>query len=178
MDGRKDVTMNIKVIGAGLIVVGCGYFGFSLVRAHQKEVRTLSSLISILDYMECELQYRMTALPQLCRQAAAESSGILQKFFNSFSQELEDQISPDVISCMRSALGNCKGIPNATREGLELLGRSLGRFDLQGQLKGLEAVRQHCRLKLGALEENKEVRLRSYQTLFLCAGAAIAILLI
>lgn len=170
--------MNIKLIGAIFIVMGCGGFGFSMAASHRKEARTLRSLIAVLDFMECELQYRLTALPYLCRQAASETTGILRNFFTVFSQELEDQISPDVVSCMRSALGSCGTIPKITRECLEILGQSLGRFDLQGQLRGLEAVRQHCRQKLNGLEHNKEVRLRSYQTLGLCAGAALAILLI
>ena len=63
-------------------------------------------------------------------------------------------------------------------DALILLGRWLGRFDLDGQLKGLDAVRQECRRHLEELNNNREVRLRSYQTLGLCAGAAIAILFI
>ena len=58
------------------------------------------------------------------------------------------------------------------------LGDHLGRFDLQGQINGLEHCREHCVSKLKLLSDNKEKRLRSYQTLGLCAGAAIAILLV
>jgi hypothetical protein len=61
---------------------------------------------------------------------------------------------------------------------LRELGQSLGRFDLNGQLLGIAAVRNTCRSKLQQFEKNKEVRLRSYQTLGLCAGAALAILFI
>ena len=170
--------MSIKLIGAILIISGCGGFGFKISSAHVRQERTLRSLIGILDYMECELQYRLTPLPDLCRQAAGESDGILRTIFLTLTHELEDQISPDVERCMTATLSKIKNIPLYTLEALELLGRSLGRFDLEGQLKGLDAVRQECRRKLDELNTNRDVRLRSYQTLGLCAGAAIAILFI
>ena len=59
-----------------------------------------------------------------------------------------------------------------------LLGKSIGRFDMDGQIKGLEAVRQDCRRRLDELSKDRDTRLRSYQTLGLCAGAALAILFI
>ena len=58
------------------------------------------------------------------------------------------------------------------------LGRTLGRFDLDGQLIGLENARRDCRRAVDALSENRDNRLRCYQTLGLCAGAALAILFI
>ena len=161
-----------------MITGSCGVFGYSLAAIHRKEVKYLRQLIAVLDYMECELQYRLTPLPSLCRQAASESSGVICQLFSNFTEELEDYTSPSPDECMKAAIRRCAEIPRVTRECLLLLGRSLGRFDLDGQLRGLEAVRQTCRQKLDGLEANKEVRLRSYQTLGLCAGAAMAILLI
>lgn len=170
--------MTVKLIGAMLVIFGCGGFGFSLAASHRREEKTLQQLVHLLDYMESELQYRLTPLPQLCAHAAAESRGVLRSVFSGFTAQLEDQVSPNVSSCMYAALSACKEIPGQTKACLEELGRSLGRFDLAGQLNGLDSVRQTCKKKLEELENNKEVRLRSYQTLGLCAGAALAILLI
>jgi len=170
--------MSLKLIGSILIVAACGGFGFKIAANHIKEEKSLRQLIAILDYMECELQYRLTPLPVLCTQAAASSNGALQKTFLALARELEDQISPDVACCMAAALGQACELPRLTWQELDMLGKSLGRFDLDGQLKGLEAVRQDCRCNLERLCENRDVRLRSYQTLGLCAGAAMAILLI
>ena len=170
--------MTVKLIGAILIIAACGAFGYMIAASHKREERTLKNLICALDYMECELQFRMTALPELCRQTASETSGILAKVFTMLANELENQICPDVKSCMAAVLSKTKDIPSQTMESLHLLGHCLGRFDLQGQLKGLESVRQECRIKLNKLMGNSEVRTRSYQTLGLCAGAALAVLLI
>ena len=170
--------MSLKLIGAILILLGCGGFGVLIASAHRHEVCTLRQLVSLIDYMACELQYRYTPLPELCRQTAAEAKGVLREFFLTLTVELEDQISPDVTACMDAAIGKYKQLPHQTEDALHLLGRSIGRFDMEGQLKGLENVRSECRRNLEKLTENQQTRLRSYQTLALCAGAAIAIIFV
>ena len=170
--------MSLRILGAVLVIAGCGGFGFKLASSYIREEKTLRLLISTLDYMECELQYHLTPLPELCRQAAAESTGVIQKLFLLLTIELEDQISPNVERCMSAVLYKTADIPPLTRNAMHLLGRSLGRFDIEGQIKGLNAVRLECRRNLDTLNQNKDIRLRSYQTLGLCAGAAIVILFI
>lgn len=170
--------MSYKVLGALLVIAGCGGFGFALAANHRREERTLRQLVNVLDFMECELQYHLTPLPELCRQAGRESSGVIRGVMLALARELEDQISPDVASCMLAALSKTGEIPKLTYRCLRALGQSLGRFDLTGQLRGLEAVRATCRKELEDLAKNRDVRLRSYQTLGLCAGAALAILFI
>lgn len=161
-----------------MIIISCGGFGFSLAAAHRREEAALRQLISALDLMECELQYRLTPLPELCRQAALDNTGCVREVLLKLSVELDSQISPDVESCMNAAVSAVAEIPNHTRNALLSMGRNLGRFDLSGQLKGLEQVRASCRRQLETMNVNREPRLRSYQTLGLCAGAALVILFI
>ena len=174
----KDAYMSIKLIGAILVIVGCGGVGFRMAALQMREEKVLREYIGLLDYMECELQYRRTPLPDLCRQTASQGKGVLRDVFLSFTQELEDQVSPNVESCMKVVLNKIRNIPASTLLMLELLGTSLGRFDIEGQLRGLEAVRKESRRLLEHLSVNRDVRLRSYQTLGLCAGAALAILFV
>ena len=61
---------------------------------------------------------------------------------------------------------------------LLLLGRSLGRFDLSGQLKGLTSLRERCSREMQELHLDRDNRLRSYRVLGLCAGGALVILLV
>lgn len=170
--------MSFKLIGALCILFGCGGFGFQIAAAQLREENTLRQLIRVLDFMECELQYRLTPLPELCRQAAKECTGSLSSLFTMISRELEEQISPNVATCMAAAISKTEKLPQSTVNALELLGNSMGRFDLNGQLKGLDTVRGECRRHLEALATNKDVRMRSYKTLGLCAGAALVILFI
>ena len=175
---RKDLSMTGKFIGAILIVLSCGGLGFKIAAAHRREEHALRQLIGALDYMECELQYRLTPLSALCRQASQECEGALRKIFLQFAIELDAQISPDAERCMLAALNGRKDVPSITMEALKKMGRSMGRFDMEGQLKGFEALRQECRGNLDRLGHNRDSRLRSYQTLGLCAGAAVVILFI
>lgn len=170
--------MSIKWIGAIVVILCCGWFGYTFAAAHRMEEKCLSQLIGALDYMGCELQYRLTPLPELCAMTAAYGKGVVSSVFKALSDDLNSQISPDVPSCMASVVSQCRDLPPHTKECLLQFGNSLGQFDLQGQLIGLESVRQAARQKLQALRQNKDIRLRSYQTLGLCAGAAIAILFI
>lgn len=170
--------MDFKWIGAVLIVVGCGGFGFSLCADHRMQEKSLRKLICVLDFMACELQYRMTPLPDLCAEAAAEADDLLAKVFQTLSLELERTTAADVSAAMDTALRSAEPLPVKTRDNLLALGRSMGRFDLAGQLSALEAVRSACRRDLEGFTANRDLRLRNYQTLGLCAGAALAVLLI
>ena len=176
MDGGKDAAMILKIIGACMVIAGCGSVGFKIAANHRKEERHLRQLSNVLDYMECELQYRLTPLPQLCRQAAAEFPAM--SVFSKLVLVMEAQTHVDADQCMSEALRSCKNVPPITRNILELLGKSIGRFDLDGQLKGFASARQECKRNLDLLSVNLDNRLRSYQTLGLCAGAALAILFV
>lgn len=170
--------MTGKLIGVLLIICGCGGMGFAIVAAYKQEEAALRQLIGGLDFMECELQYHLTPLPELCRRAGTHTKGVVGRILCTISQELDNQISPDVCSCVRAALTRCGDMPRRIRKAFEILGTSLGRFDLEGQIRGLETVRGYCRGELEALASNRDNRLRSYQTLSLCAGAALAILFV
>ena len=166
-----------KWMGAMLVVAGCASVGFKMAWAYKREEGLLRNLKSGLDFMACELQYRLTPLPDLCRLAGANQKNHVGEIFLRLSRELEQQILPDVEYCMNQALKDGE-LPKRVLEGFRILGKNLGRFDLQGQLKGMEMVRDYCDRELEIMGKNREERLRSYQTLGLCAGAALAILFV
>lgn len=170
--------MIIKLIGVVFVIVSCGSIGFKLAANYKKEEKSLTNLVQILNYMESELRYRLMPLPELCRQVAKTFSGIPGNIFAEFADKMELQKCTEPAQCITVVLNHTKSIPAITRTELELLGKSIGRFDLDGQVKGLEAVRIECERNLTLLCNNRENRLRSYQTLGLCAGAALAILLV
>lgn len=170
--------MNIKVIGAMLAICACGSCGFITAAHHVSQIRLFQNLIHAVELMICELQYRATPLPLLCRQAGEQCSGKIRQIFLSLSDELEAQISPNVGICMASVLDKYGDIDVSLSTACMELGDQLGRFDLPGQIRGLESYVKRLSTKLEQLNKNKESRIRSYQTLGLCAGAAIAILFV
>lgn len=170
--------MDIKWLGAVLVVGGCGGFGFSIASAHRRQDRLLRQLLRLLKQMEWELRYRLTALPELCRLASQEAEGMLKKVFQDLYRELSWQSAPETAACMGIVLRRNPDLPPKLRKALKHLGAVLGRFDLQGQLQGLQSVQEEIQRSLQDGGKEQEQRLRSYQTLGLCAGLALAILLV
>lgn len=170
--------MNYKWIGAIFVIVGCGGFGFLVASASKREEKHLRELLESLEFMISELQYRMTPLPDLLMNAIPYTSGALLLVFSALSEELKGQIAPDAESCMRTVLDKNQSVPVLTGNMLRLLSRSLGKFDLNGQISGLTLVKEACKENLQKLTKDRTGRLRSYRTLGVCAGIALAILLI
>lgn len=169
--------MSLKWIGAILVIVACGGFGFSLAHNYRREEKMLRQLLKILAFMECELAYRQSALPQLCKDAAQYGTGCMGKVFYVLADELQMQICPNAVCCMEIAVKKVQGLTGSVKQVLMLLGQSLGRFDLKGQLNELASVKADCNELLVDMLRNKETKIHNYQTLGLCAGVALAILL-
>lgn len=167
----------IKIIGAVLVILGCGGYGFMIAAAHRTEEKMLGEFIYVLELIESELQYRLTALPELCVSAATVCSGQLKRAFMLLNKELECQVSPNVEYCVRNVMEKVK-LPHHTSELFALLGRSFGRFDAEGQLKGIRYVTAETKRIRTDFSQNQAVRLRSYRTLGVCAGVALVILFI
>ena len=165
----------IRIIGACCIFAGCGGFGFSMAAAHRREEAELRRFLAALEYMSCELSYRMTPLSVLCRRAAEGGSGMVRNFLTELARELDKQTAPEVQICVHDVLVRLKPGKLLHRQ-MQELGATLGRFDLPGQLRGLEGAIRSTEEALRRIRDGAADRRRSYQTLGLCAGAAMAIL--
>lgn len=168
--------MEPRILGVSLVIVGCSTFGFKLATDLHRQIKLLRELIDILNYMECDLNYRLTPLPELCRVSVKESK-LLKETFRHFADEMDSQISTDTSSCMKAAIAKSADLSDSIELLLMELGCSLGNFDLDGQLRGIDAIRQKCVKQLQELEKDKDVRIRNYRTLGICLGATLAILL-
>ena len=168
----------LKWIGAILIVIGSGSFGLTMVLSHKREAALLQQLLEALNYMQCELQYRMLSLPDLFLGVADIINGDLGALFRSLSAELHGNTLPKVSACMSDVLERTPKLPDSVKRQLQFLGDNLGQFGIDGQMMGLESSKRSCISRLEHMTSNQEVRLRSYQTLGLCAGAALVILFI
>ena len=170
--------MSYKWIGAILIVGSCGGFGISLAVHQKNEEKLLCQLRAILDEMLRELPFRLTPLPELVRHGAVGRKGILPEVLLELAEQLDRQVLPDALSCMHAAIGSPVLSFPRLHQLLLLLGHSLGRFDLSGQLQELTALREQCDGEIRELRLGRSDRLKSYRVLGLCAGAALVILLL
>lgn len=170
--------MNGKWIGAILVLLCCGGCGFSVASSYRKEEKMYHDLIRIFTYMKTDLQYRLTTLPELCSYVGQGSFGCMGAVFKKFAEELCAWTCPDTASCLRAVLEKEGTLPLAVKNILVELGEVLGRFDMEGQIQGLNMVKADCENALNTLLMQREERIRGYQTLGLCAGAAIVVLFV
>ena len=170
--------MNLKIIGAVCVIVACGGAGFLMAAQYLSNIRMHTDMIIALNYMESDLHYRCTPLPSLCRQASEQVYGKVRLVFMELADELEAQISPNAELCMASVLDKLCLTHSKLGSIFMELGRNLGTFDMDGQMLALRNVRNLCSEELKQLQKGRAGRVRSYQTLGLCAGAAIAILFV
>jgi len=170
--------MTLRIMGAIIITIGCGCGGFLLAAAYRKEIKTLTSFIDMLNFFECELQYRSPPLADIFGSYSATRNDTISCFCSQLSQELDAQICPNVQACVLAALKKNSDIPSETANLLLKLGASLGKFSVDGQLLEIKSLRDEAQIKLEHLLSNQEAKTKNYKTLGLCAGAAIAILLI
>lgn len=168
--------MNIKWIGALLIVASCGAVGIKMSMAYIKQERQLDQLLTSMHYIKCELQYRLTPLSQVVYRCTEQTTGAIRGFYQNLQKELDMQDSPNAQYCMRSALAKSVDLFPSTVSVLRRLGETLGAFDLDGQLIGIEEASNFCRENIDTFKKNRRDRIRNYQTLGLCAGAALVIL--
>lgn len=167
----------MKLLGSILVVIACAYVGFSRAAGILAEEKQLQQLVFALEFMEQELSFRMPPLQELCLAACDSCTGPVQNVLRSLGQALSLQAQPDAALCMAEAL-ETQHLAGSAKRNMNLLGVSLGRFDLQGQLSGLAAVKELTQRDILSLQEGKHERIRSCRTLALCAGAALVILLI
>lgn len=170
--------MSYKWIGSILIIGSCTGFGISIALRQMREESLLRQLCRIIDEMLWELPFQLTPLPELVRHAVEHDSGMLGALFQAVAEQMDRQVLPDALSCMQSELHENIAAYPRLRKSLLLLGTSLGRFDLTGQLKGLTSVREQCQQELQELHSDRSSRLRSYRVLGLCAGTSLVILLL
>lgn len=170
--------MNYKLIGSICVIIACGGAGVMMAIQYISQIRIFADMIIILNYMDSEIRYRCTPLPLLCRQAAEQVNGKMRVVFDSLASELEAQIAPNAELCMISVLDRLAITDGAIRTTLLGLSCNLGKFDMDGQIRALENARNICSENLKQLQKGREQRVRSYQTLGLCTGAAIAILFV
>ena len=172
----KDGVMVQRWIGAFCVFFGCGAVGFRAAASLRKEEQLLLQTKRLLENMECELSYRVTALPHLCL-CARDCGKVLEQLYETLSEYLNGHAYADASEAMDAAL--CRvSLPKSVERLHRLLGQTLGHYDLSGQLEEITVVKNTCQHELDTIRENMSQKIRSCQTLGLCAGAALAILLV
>lgn len=170
----------LRVMGAICVVSGAGAVGFGFAAGVRRQARQLTELCTALETMQAEIEYRMTPLPQLLRELAGICTPPLDTLFIRWSDALSNAQGATVSYALSCALRRTRGLALSAEsiQALRTLSLQLGRFDTAQQGRAVGLCAQRLRQELLQLEAGKQTRCRSYQTIAICAGLALAVILL
>ena len=159
-------------IGAGMVTCGCTALGISISSRLKKRLKLLSSLIGAIDYLQAEVSYGLTPLPELLTGLAERDPSSRElwtrmgwKPGGSFPDEWTHWVSElDLKDCDRAALDEVGGI--------------LGRYDADRQASRLGFIKN--RLEQSQTDAREELKKNGKLFSFLgfaCGIAAVILLM-
>ncbi len=129
--------------------------------------------------MLCEIQGSLTPACELCERAQSVCRGQFRALLEDFTAGLRAQRASDVGQIMEGVLlRQARYLPVSCVCHLRELGEILGRYDCGEQTRALQALIARVDDSVARLQEGKADRCRSYEVLGVCAGCALAILLL
>lgn len=170
----------LRLIGTLLVVAASSAVGFGFAANVRAQLTQLTQLTGALEYMKNEISYRLTPLPELFYLLSASSGKAVGAFFGRCAQTLGQTPAASVQSVFREAMQQTPqlALSQQTRQTLLELSMSLGKFDAAGQLSAIELAGARLRQELQALQSHRRERCRSYETIGICAGLALAVILL
>ena len=160
-----------------MVTAGGGCCGFAAAGRLRRQERELKSLSAALERMNWELSCLQSSASELMRAGAKAAHGAVAELLLNAAQMMEAQLLPDATACICAAAKRHM-VLEQTAELFEILGASFGKYDLDGQRAALQSVSCACSRALASHCDGMDSRMRSYRILGLCAGGALAILLI
>ena len=167
----------LRLLGAALVTLSASLVGFGFARGVRRQCAQLEGLLWALDFMQAELSSRLTPLPQLlsaCRQRD------VALFFEAAGRALSVPPGCTVPVSFKRGFQASPGLSPGQEAVQTLYGLStaLGRFDLESQLAAIERAKGSITSVLLQLQAQKRARCRSYETIGICAGLALAVILL
>lgn len=169
----------MRWIGAGMVTAACAAAGLGFAAATRTALRQLSAWIAALESMDSEIRCRMTPLPEVFTQLSQGGGGVVAVFFGCCAGIMRSDCALGVPPVFRQALAQTRGLEMSgrTRQTLLNLSASLGRFDLEGQSRAIALAADRLRQEQRELQAGAAARCRSYETIGVCAGLALAVIL-
>ena len=170
----------IRLLGAGLVTLAASMAGFGCASAVRTQCAQLAALIAAMDYMKSEMSARLTPLPVLFSTLGASRQKDAARFFEAAGRALATPPGCTIPVSFRRGFQSAPGLrPGQDAvQALYTLSMGLGQFELEAQLRAVETCRERLAAALLSLQAQKRARCRSYETIGICAGLALAVILL
>lgn len=167
----------LKLLGGALIVAAAGWTGGAPVLRLRRQMKVLEELDGALVMMRAELTSHLTPLPDLFKKLELSGSGICAALFGAISADMLSKPEATPLQLMRTHLPMLQLEPRENAFLLELA-NALGSYDLESQQRMLDATQARLQQALVRCGKRIESVGRSWSTLGVCTGLALAIVLV
>lgn len=168
-----------RLLGAVLVIAGCGALGLAGVARLDGRVRDLGELAAGLDALQRELGWRLAPLPQALEAAARTAHGPAEQFFAQCAQKAGQPDGQTFQQIWQDGLSSASlRLAEEDKALLERLGPVLGRYDGDSQRLALEDAAVGLRSLQGEASDDRKRLGRVYGVLGMTVGLFLAILLI
>lgn len=170
----------LKLAGAGLVILSCGFLGLGVSRAYFTRPEELRALDTGLKMLETEIVYAATPLPLALARIGERLSEPVAALFTTAARVLQE--TPGVPAAQAweqgmAALRRESVLTPADLDILSSLGPGLGVSGREDQVKNLELARQHLNRQLTAAVEAANRQGKMWQTLGFLLGVALVLLM-
>ena len=165
-----------RILGAGLLFLGCSAAGFSASALLKRQHRLLCAFTSSLALLRGEIAHGARSLPEIFTEAAESAPAPLSGFFYDLASSVRDAPGEPLPAHVSALLSASYELPPPIREAFALLGASLGSTDTAAQLHAIALCEERIRAAEQAAGSSCREQCRTYATAGVCLGAALAIL--
>ena len=170
----------LKFLGVACIVLGAGAVGFGCAGRLRRQAQQLADLQTALCFMKSEVLCRLTPLPELLQRAGDEADGTVGRLFYKLSERMrsDPHAAPQTLFTQVTKELPLSELPAQAQRALLGLFMALGQFDAEGQSRSIDLACARLREQAEILEKSRIAQSRSFRTVGICAGFAIAVILL
>ncbi len=171
----------MKLLGTVMICGSCTVFGVSAWQQLCKRVHGIDAMLTALEYMIAELEYKRTPLLDMVQVLTKSNRWKVALLFRTLQSKLqqEDELSFSYKWCR--ALEECREDLGLQEEEVKLLqdvAAYLGRYDAGQQIRALQQAQRELRTLRKEAREEVKTRGKLYRSCGLAAGVVIALALL
>jgi len=168
----------IRWFGFAFVLLSGILSGFCMCKDVKRREKILLDLIRAFQIMGAEIEYQLTPLQELCITVSNQSdTPSVKKLFSYVALSMEHFPGKTAGQIMHEAL-DINGLDTDLSSVLRDLFLHLGKQDVFSQVRALRCAEERMTYFHKNLLQTKQERVRSYKTLSLCTGLALAIILI
>ena len=170
----------MRILGAVLVIAASAFVGFGFAAAVRRQCRQQEALLSALELMKNEMQYRMTPLEDVFAMLRNVRESAVAELFEHWSENLYGTQLMSVEAALQRAVEQTHelNLPPESLQTLRSLSQSLGKLDADGQCSAIQLSQTQLQNQLAIARAGSEKRAQSYRTVGVCAGLALAVILL